>query len=347
MSFPAPNKPRRFLLYAPQRFGPLTSKTANAFLRYRRSEVVAVLDPAQAGKMAEQVVGFGGAVPVVADLHQALQLNPDVLVIGIAPTGGGLDPDWRPDLQAALEAGLEVWNGLHHFLADDPQFQDFAHQIWDLRRPPEELHVARGHWKKRRSRVILTVGSDANVGKMTAAIQLQRGLAAQGVSSLFIGTGQTGIALSGRGVAVDAVVSDFVAGAIEAELDKVDGQAQVLIVEGQGALNHIGFSGVTLGLLHGCLPDAMIFCHQPDRLKNAYGDPIPPLRMLIDWHESLLQPFKPAKVLGVALMLGPGSPGEDAAVKARIRRETGLPVEDLVQDPTGVLIGAIRKFFKF
>ncbi len=337
-------QPRRFLLFAPRRFGPLTSKTANAFIRYRNTEVVAVLDPSQAGKTAQQVLGYGGEIPVVASLTEALVFKPDVLVIGIAPTGGRLDPGWRGDLLQALRQGMEVWNGLHYFLADDPEFRPFRDLIRDLRRPPEKLQVARGIWKKRRSRVLLTVGSDANVGKMTTSLELQRVLQARGLPTLFVGTGQTGIALSGRGVAVDAIVSDFVAGAIEAELEQVDGQTPLIIVEGQGALNHIGFSGVTLGLLHGTMPDAMIFCHQPGRLKNAFGDPIPPVKLLVEWHEALLRPFKPARVLGVSLFLDPVSEGEQAAIIARIRRETGLPVEDLVNQPTGVLASTILEF---
>lgn len=340
-------KKRRFILYAPgDRFHPLGSKTANGLILFREAEVVAIIDECKVRKTAQDVLGYGGAIPIVADVAEALKFDPDTLVVGVAPIGGAAKPEWIPELKKALEAGLEVWSGLHHFLADREEFKPFQHQIWDARRSPKDLKIARGSWQGRKSKIILTIGSDSNVGKMTTALRLQQQLKNMGLNSIFVGTGQTGMMISGRGVAVDAIVSDFVNGATEAEIDKVDGQAPLIIVEGQGAVTHIGYSGVTMGLLHGAMPDAYILAHQPSRLVDDYDLPLPGLKEVINLHEALMRPFKPAKVLGVNLYSKDMSLDESKQACASIAAETDLPVEDMVRSPNGsVAENVLRTLF--
>lgn len=327
---------RRFILYTPNdRFHPLGSKTANGLILFRKDEVLAIVDEAKAGRTSQDVLGYGGDIPIVKDVAEALNHEPDTLVVGVAPIGGAVKPEWIPDVKMALEAGLEVWSGLHHFLADNEQLMAFRDRIWDVRRPPNNLRIAAGTWQKRKSKVILTIGSDSNVGKMTTALTLQKQLQDLGLDSIFIGTGQTGMMISGRGVAVDAVVSDFVNGATEAEIDKVDGQAPLIIVEGQGAVTHIGYSGVTMGLLHGAMPDAYLLAHQPSRIVDDYDLPIPGLNEVIALHEALMHPFKPARVLGVNLYSKDMTLSESHTTCQSLQAETGLPVEDMVRAPDG------------
>ncbi|MBT4036212.1 MAG: DUF1611 domain-containing protein [Candidatus Marinimicrobia bacterium] len=330
-------KRRRFVLYAQNRLHPLGSKTANGLILFRQDEVQVIVDASKAGQTAQDVLGYGGAIPIVAHISEALKFQPDTLAIGIAPIGGAAKPEWIPEIKIALEAGLKVWSGLHQFLSDVEELSKYTHLIWDVRKTPPGLKVARGHWKERKSKVILTIGSDSNVGKMTTALTLQKQLQAIGLDSIFVGTGQTGIMISGRGVAVDAIVSDFVNGATEAEIDKVDGQAPLIIVEGQGAVTHLGYSGVTMGLIHGAMPDAFVLAHQPSRLMDDYDHPLPDIGYLIDLHETLMQPFKPAKVLGINLYSKDMSSEESQNSCESIYAKTGLPVEDMMKSPKGIV----------
>ncbi|MCF7826428.1 MAG: DUF1611 domain-containing protein [Candidatus Marinimicrobia bacterium] len=336
-------KKRKFALYAQDRLNALGSKTANGLILFRYEEISVIIDRSKAGKTAQEVLYYGGNIPIVANVQEALKYKPDTLVIGIAPIGGAVNPEWIPEIKLALEFGLEVWAGLHQFLADYDELKSFREQIWDVRRPPENLKIARGSWQTRKSKVLLTIGSDSNVGKMTTALMLQKHLAESGLESIFVGTGQTGMMISGRGVAVDAVISDFINGAIESEIDKVDGQAPLIIVEGQGAITHMGYSGVTMGLLHGSMPDALVIAHQPSRLMDDYNHHLPSLRTIIDLHESLLAPFKPAKVLGINLY-SKGLSREAAEWECiSIKKHLGIAVEDMVDAPKKVVAESIIK----
>jgi len=327
----------RFVLYAQDRLHALGSKTANGLILFRNDEVKVIIDQSKAGKTAQEVLGYGGSIPIVAHITEALQYQPDILVIGIAPIGGAANPAWFPEIKIALDAGLQVWAGLHQFLAEHEEFQHYGNLVWDVRKPPPGLKVAQGQWKKRKSKVLLTIGSDSNVGKMTTALSLQQHLKEIGLDSIFVGTGQTGIMISERGVAVDAVISDFVNGAVEAEIDKVDGQAPLIIVEGQGAITHIGYSGVTLGLIHGAMPDAFVLAHQPSRIVDDYQQPIPKLKTVIDLHESLLAPFKKTHVLGINLYSKDMTLSEGQTECQKIYQEVGLPVEDMVRAPKRII----------
>ncbi|MGH3992246.1 MAG: DUF1611 domain-containing protein, partial [Pseudonocardiaceae bacterium] len=276
----------RYLIVADGDFGPMTSKTANSVIRYHPERTVAVLDREHAGKTVQEVLGFGGTIPVVGSMREGLALGPSAVLIGIAPQGGQLPTEWRAWLGEALDAGCDIWNGLHNFLADDPALVAKARAkgrtLHDLRRPPPDLPIASGLAKAVEPLVVLTVGTDCNVGKMTAQLQLTRELNQRGIRTRFVPTGQTGIMIEGWGIAVDAVVADFIAGAAEWLTLEGSKNADVVLVEGQGSINHPGYSGVTLGLLHGSCPDALILCHQCSReylgdYREAAWLRIPPL----------------------------------------------------------------------
>ncbi|MBC8375605.1 MAG: DUF1611 domain-containing protein [FCB group bacterium] len=330
-------KRRRFVLYAQNRLHALGSKTANGLILFRNDEIRVLVDASKAGQTAQDVLGYGGPIPIVAHMSEAMDYKPDTLAVGIAPIGGAVDPDWIPELKIALEAGVKVWAGLHQFLGDIEELSQFNHLIWDLRKAPPGLKIAQGHWRQRKSKVILTIGSDSNVGKMTTALTLQQHLKDIGLDSIFVGTGQTGMMISERGVAVDAVISDFVNGATEAEIDKVDGQAPLIIVEGQGAVTHMGYSAVTMGLIHGSMPDAFVLAHQPSRLTDDYDHPLPGICDVIHLHEVLMKPFKDSSVLGINLYSKDLSDGESQTACESIYEETGLPVEDMVKAPKRII----------
>ena len=346
------NQPR-FLVIADGAFGPETSKTANSAIRYLPERVVAVFDRAATGRTAHDVLGFGGAIPVVRTFGEGLELGPDAVMIGIAPAGGRLPAEWRGWILEALDRGLGVWSGLHTFIGDDPEFAARARasgaSILDARRPPADLRVSDGRTRALDALVVLTVGSDCNVGKMTAQLQLVRGLNARGIVTRFAATGQTGILIEGKGIAVDAVVADFIGGAAERlVLDVADG-ADVVLVEGQGSLIHPAYSGVTLGLLHGACPRAMILCHQASRtMIGDYGGrapwvPIQPLADLVRIYEDAARPVAPAAVIGVALNTYDLSDAAARAAIAAAERATGLPATDPVRYDADRLVEAVAR----
>jgi uncharacterized NAD-dependent epimerase/dehydratase family protein len=340
----------QYLILADHDFGIMTSKTANAVIRYRPSRVVAVLDRELAGQTSQQVLGFGGDIPVVASVADGIALGANAVLIGIAPQGGQLPDEWRSWLREALEGGCDIVSGLHTFLGDDPVLAAAAKRhgrtILDVRRPPVDLPVADGLAKDVDALVVLTVGTDCNVGKMTAQLQLVRALNARGLRTRFVATGQTGIMIEGWGTAVDAVVADFIAGATEQLVLRGAKGADVVLVEGQGSINHPGYSGVTLGLLHGACPDAMILCHQPTReylgdYRTASWVKIPPLSEYVRLYESIGSAVHPTRVIGIAL--NTFDMDEPAAREAcyAATRETGLPTTDPVRFDPEPLVEAI------
>jgi uncharacterized NAD-dependent epimerase/dehydratase family protein len=342
---------QRFLIIADGQFGPLTSKTANSCIRYFPERIVAVFDRTEAGKTVQHVLGFGGHIPVVGDYARGLALGPTAVLIGIAPLGGQLPVEWRGWLRTALERGLEIWSGLHTFIADDPELGSLARaqgvRILDVRKPPSQLPIADGRAAEVEPYVILTVGSDCNVGKMTAQLQLRDELVRRGHRARFVATGQTGIFIEGWGIAVDAVVADFVAGAAEALVLQGAQDADIVLVEGQGSLIHPGYSGVTLGLLHGSCPDALILCHQATRgsIGDYHGrEPwvrIPPLPELVEIYERAAAPVRPTKVIGICLNTFDMDEAAARAAVTQAAADTGLPATDPVRFGPGALADAV------
>jgi D-glutamate N-acetyltransferase len=261
--------PAKVAILAEGLFTRATAKTAIGVLRYAPYPVVAVVDSTRAGTDAGVHVGVGEGVPVVATVDEAIALGAKVLLIGTAAAGGRIADDYRPHLARALERGIDVWNGLHERVLSDPVLAAAAARgkasVRELREPPPDLPIG-GHRRPREgAHVVLTVGTDAAVGKMTVALELVRALERAGERAAFVATGQTGIVIAGKGISVDAVVADFIAGAAEQMVCEAAEEADWVIVEGQGSLTHPGFSGVTLGLLHGSGPDFMVLCHDAAR----------------------------------------------------------------------------------
>jgi uncharacterized NAD-dependent epimerase/dehydratase family protein len=285
-------------------------------------------------------------------MQAGLALGPTAVLVGIAPLGGRLPEEWRGWLAEALDAGCDLWSGLHTFLGDDPILASRAkasgRKIFDLRKPPADLPVASGAAKAVEPYVVLTVGTDCNVGKMTAQLQLTRQLNAAGLRTRFVATGQTGIMIEGWGIAVDAVVADFVAGAAERLVLQGSADADIVLVEGQGSINHPGYSAVTLGLLHGSCPDALILCHEASRkyigdYREAAWLRIPPLSEYIKLYETIGSAVHPTKVIGISLNTYDLS--DEAASRAcqAASRETGLPATDPVRFDPAPLLEAVKQ----
>src|SRR6478735_6703838 len=337
---------RRLVILAEGNFGFHHGKTAMGVIRFGTDRIVAVIDSTQAGRNVREWLGDSGRydIPIVASLNEALGFLPRAngLLIGIAPTGGRLPDDWRVVILAAIRSGLDIHSGLHTFLGDDPEFANAARssgvRIIDYRRPPDRFETAVGRRHAPGKRVILTVGTDCAIGKMSVALELRRAATATGRDASFVATGQTGMMVEGWGVAVDRVIADFVQGTGEWLAEEGERRGDWVIVEGQGSLDHPAYSSVTLGLIHGTTPHAMVMVHKPgladhdfDHLPDA-SFPIAELRPFIDLHERVAGLVAPSKVVAIALNTWSIPSDDDARAEiARIAAETGLPVDDPVR----------------
>jgi len=344
------NDSKRILALAEGKFSPLKSKTANAAIVYMRDQVVAVVDSTKAGKTAQDILGYGGDLPIVASMQEGLAFNPTHILIGIAPPGGRLPDSWKKDIMSALSKGIHVLSGLHTLLSDDAEIVAACRNgatITDYRRiPPESEIVPKGSWTTRKAKVIVAVGTDCNIGKMTTMVQIMKELEARKVKADFVATGQTGIMLRGRGIAVDSIISDYTAGCMELEVDRsVEEGYEYILVEGQGALTNQAYSSVTLGLIHGTMPDAYILCHQPTRLKDDYGTTLPSLPDSIRLHELVMKPFKPAPVIGIGIASIGLTDEESHTWAETIEKETGLPAVDTFRFGGKKLADAILNHF--
>jgi uncharacterized NAD-dependent epimerase/dehydratase family protein len=327
---------------------PHHGKTMRGIIRYGPDPVVAIVDSARAGASHE-------GIPIVASVADALAFDPTVAVVGVATTGGRFPPAWRRLLKDSLVHGLDVESGLHEFVSDDPELVELAREhgatLRDLRKPPEGLNVPTGANLEVDATIVLTVGSDCAIGKKTVAVELDLEARRRGLASVFVPTGQTGIAIAGWGIAVDAVVADFLAGAAERLVvegaQRVEGTqrgGKLLFVEGQGSLIHPLYSGVTLGLVHGAAPHLFVLCHRAGavEIEDSPGHPIPPLHELVELHERISLPARKAEV--ACLALNTADIDSDDEARGVIESEAAaarLPADDPVRFGAGYLLDAI------
>jgi uncharacterized NAD-dependent epimerase/dehydratase family protein len=336
---------KRYLILAEGKSGdPHYGKTARGVIHYSPHPVVAMLDSTRAGETYR-------GVPIVATVNDALCFNPTTALVGVATQGGRFPPAWRELLRTCISKGLDIENGLHEFLTADEEFSELARrhnvELRDLRRPPPDLSVPTGENLQVAAKIVLTVGSDCAIGKKTVAVELDLEARRRSLASVFVPTGQTGIAIAGWGIAVDAVVADFLAGAAERLV--VEGAArggELLFVEGQGSIVHPAYSGVTLGLVHGAAPHAFVLCHKAGAtVTEGYPEhPLPPLPDLVDLYERASLPLRPARVAVVALNTAHLDDAGAADAIDEARRQTGLPADDPVRFGAGPLLDELLNY---
>lgn len=337
---------RRYAVLAPGQFAE-NAKTAHGVIRYSSDEAVAVIDPSCAGQTVRDVVPYlDSSAPIVMSVDEALPYKPTALLIGTAPKGGKLPPEWRAEILRAIAGGLEIVSGLHDMLGGDPEFAAAAREngvrIWDVREPPE-VPLFSGAAYDLAAPVLLAVGNDCAVGKMTVMLELARAAREAGANAEFVPTGQTGIMIAGWGIAVDRVISDFATGASERlVVQAAERNPEYILVEGQGAINHPAYAPVTLALLFGCAPDALLLVADVKRATmETYGTPTLSYAELIAVHEDLCATVKPANVVGLALNTFGLDEGAAAEEIARARAETSLPADDVVRNGAANLWTAI------
>ena len=322
---------------------PHYGKTLRGVMRYRRESVVAIVDTKRAGESDD-------GAPIVGSVEEGLRFEPNTALVGVVTQGGHFPGDWQEVLKECVRSGLDLENGLHVRLHDIPGLPELAAkhgvELRDLREPPSDLSTATGANLEVDATIVLTVGSDCAIGKMTATCELDLEARRRGLRSVFVPTGQTGIAIAGWGIAVDAVVSDFLAGSAERLVVEGGKMGDLLWVEGQGAILHPIYSGVTLGLMHGSAPHLYVLCHEVGRTVvegDPTASPIVSLAELVDLHERMSLKLRPAKVACIALNTSPVSEDEARRAIAEAEEETGLPADDPVRFGAGKLVDAVLK----
>lgn len=339
----------RLAIFAEGLWAQSDAKTGHGVLRFGDRDVVCVIDSTRAGERSAEVVPFARRdVPIVADVDVAAEMGATAVLIGVAPSGGRLTPAWRDALLRAMSHGMAVEAGLHTLLADDPELAAAAAQygvaLRDLRSSPTDLSVPRFDLSRPAGvRVAHTVGTDCAIGKMSTGLELHHGALARGEHSAFVATGQTGIAITGWGIAVDHVIADYIAGAAERLVDMGAERGDLLWVEGQGSLLHPGYSGVTHGLLLGCQPDVLILQHLAGQTVNDdyTSRAIPPLADVIALYEDAVRVVRPAPV--AAITLNTKHLDDDGARRAIAEAEeaTGLVADDVVRNGPERVLDAV------
>ena len=327
-----PRWPPPFLLYLGKAPDDLAAKTARGLVQFRPQWCV--------GQFRDAGCKTSVHVPDMT-FAQARAAGARTMIVGVANAGGRLGPEAVAHVVAALDAGLNVASGLHERLSSHPQIVEAARRngrhLFDARTPPD---TPVGNGLPRAGRRLLTVGTDCSTGKMYTTLSLETELRARGRTADFRATGQTGIFIAGRGIPIDAVVADFISGGIE-WLSPARHDGGWDLIEGQGSLFHASFAGVSMGLLHGAQPDALVLCHEPGRphMRGLKHFPVPGLRETLDANLAAARLTNPGVVaVGVALNTSKLAP--DAA--ARLCRETedalGLPAQDPVRDGVGRIV---------
>ncbi len=327
-----------YLLFLGQATSTMDVKTATGILYWRPELCLA--------QYRLDAAGVSLGLPDM-DPKQARAKGARSMVLGVANEGGYLDSRWLPAIHAALEAGLDVVSGLHARLRELPEVVELARvhcvALHDVRTPTESVPIATG--EKRSGRRLLTVGTDCVVGKMFTALSLEREMKARGMSVDFRATGQTGILIAGSGVPLDAVVADFLAGAAE-QVSPAQDAEHWDVIEGQGSLDHPLYAGVTLGLVHGAQPEAMVLCHDAGRttLDGLPDYPVPDLQDSIQRYEQAARlTSENARVIGLSINTSSMEAAAAESYLRKIEEELGLPAVDAVRTGVAALVDALEK----
>jgi len=328
-----------YLLFLGDAPDALAAKTAAGVVDWRRDWCV--------GQMRLPGCGANVGLPDM-DVPTAVAAGAKTFVIGVVNAGGVLPDHWIDEIVAALEAGLDVASGLHGRLKDTPRIAKAAERagraLHDLRHAAERFATGKG--TKRPGRRLLTVGTDCSVGKKYAALALEAEMRARGLDAEFRATGQTGVLIAGRGVAVDAVIADFISGAAE-WLTPANDPAHWDVVEGQGSLFHPSFAGVTLGLLHGAQPDAFVVCHEPTRttMRNV-AHPLPTIGQVIEATVAAGRLTNPdIRCVGISINTAALPDAEARATLDAATAEHGLPASDPIRFGVAPLVDRLLEAF--
>jgi uncharacterized NAD-dependent epimerase/dehydratase family protein len=336
---------KQIVILAEKKLDPIISKMAVLAIRYLNEQIVAVIDSTNAGKRVQDVLGFGGDIPIYSSLDESLQHQPNTLIIGIIPRGGHVPSEWYPVMIKAIQNKLNIINGLQEFLAGIPEFsvlsKKYGTKIHDLKKYKEANVIAKGRAKKFRSKIVLTIGTNHNAGKLTTTIEMVKELQKMGKSADWLPTGQTGIMIKGKGIPLEMVRGYYISGEIESATAKIDGNYEYIVIQGQGALHNAAMAPVAMGLLQGTLPDAMVLCHRYTE-NGSYKEYI---KSLIHIYENIISYIKPAKIAAVSLNTYKLNDEKASNVVQELQAHLGLPVIDPIRFGARDLAAALVSYF--
>ena len=338
------DKQQKITIHFEDQLGKLNGKMGHGALRYLENPVACVIDIHHAGKRLHDVIDFGMDCPVVKTVDEAAALGAEVLILGMAPSGGRLPTSIKTDIDRAVELELSIINGLHEPLAPRYPALKAPQWIWDIRQEPANLPIATKQAASLDNIRILTVGTDMAIGKMTVGLELIAEAKARGIDSAFLATGQIGIMITGGGVPLDTIRVDYAGGAIEQIVMNARDKALV-VIEGQGAIIHPG-STSTLPLMRGACPTHLVLCHRAG-MKELYNNDhirVPPLRDLISLYEDLaagLGTFP--RPITVAVAVNTSLLNEEDAVREieNIEQDAGIHATDVVRFGAGSILDLI------
>ncbi len=333
--------PGPYLLYLGEAKDPLSVKTARGVAQWCPQTCV--------GQRRLPACDIDLGLPDI-EVSEAVAAGAKTMIIGDANAGGVLRESAHAEIIAALEAGLHVASGLHQRLKDVAIIKETADRLgrslFDVREPPTDLHVGTG--AKRNGSRLLTVGSDCAVGKMYTSLALERAMRARGLVADFRATGQTGILIAGGGIAIDAVIADFISGAAE-QLTPARDDGGWDIIEGQGSLFHPSFAGVSLGLLHGAQPQALVLCHEAGRphMRGLPGKELPDLAECLEANLAAARLTSPAvRAVGVSVNTSRLAPEERRAFCDAIADKLGIPCQDPLVDGVDAIVDNLVACFE-
>jgi uncharacterized NAD-dependent epimerase/dehydratase family protein len=336
---------KQIVILAEKKLDPIISKMAVLAIRYLTDQIVAVIDSTYAGKSVQEVLGFGGDIPIYNSLDESFQHQPNTLIIGVMPRGGNVPSEWYPIIIKAIQNRLNIISGLQESLATIPEFnvlsKKYGTKILDLKRGKESVSLAKGHARNFRSKIVLTLGTNHNAGKLITTLELVKEFQKMGKSADWLATGQTGIMIKGKGTPLEMVRGQHMSGEIEAATAKIDGNYEYIIIQGQGALHNAALAPVSMALLQGTLPDAMILCHR----YTDNGSTKEYIASLIPIYENILSYFKPAKVAAISLNTYKLNDDKAMSVIQELAHYVRIPVTDPVRFGAKGLADTLVSYF--
>ncbi|MGD9899843.1 MAG: DUF1611 domain-containing protein [Calditrichaceae bacterium] len=335
---------KRIIILADEALRPMHSKSESVLIRYLQKEIIGVVDRVNAGKTLQQVLGFGGEIPVTATLDELLKLKPNHIIIGLSKTGGGLPVALYPLIIKALQMRLTIINGYHQFLNETAEFKLLADKykvkIIDLRSTDDKYLKFRGRTKNLKSRNIMTIGTNELSGKLTTTIELVSGLHQRGVSADWLATSLTGRLVKGKGIITDATRSDLVSATVENEMVGMGDKFEYIVIEGRGGIYNPVSASANIGILHGAMPDALILCHRAE-----INDSQTILTNTIETYRQLLSAINSAPVLVISLNTAMLSESEAASQIQKVETKFGLPVTDPVRFGVDKIADTLINYF--
>ena len=336
---------RRIIIHTDKPLRPVTSKIECELIRYLNSEIIGIIDSTNAGKTVDEVLGFGGDIPIASTFDEFLTLKPNYLLIGASSFIGTFPMEWYPMIIKALQMRVHILNGLHQPLSSLAEFDLLAKKykanIIDLRQRGEKPIKFRNLTKKIQAKKVLMAGSNENGGELSTTIELVKMIHKNGISADWIPTGLSSRLIKGKGFIAESLIGDLISGYIEADLIEREQKFEYLFVEGQGSISDPIKASVTMGILHGTKPDAVILCHKVDSAND--------LKYIIearDNYRQLLKQINGAPIVGISLNTALLSEKEANGLMASAKQKLGIPVADPLRTDLSELLSAVRRIEK-